>query len=80
LVLLFLLKDRAYFHATDSTGPEGALPAYILSEGYIQFFKMKYIVSLKEFVLYDKRNYNKFFHHPNPRCDNRRREFSRLFC
>ena len=79
-ILLILLKGSVHTATAEDTVSEGELPAYILSEVYIKFFKMKYLISLKEFVLYDKRNYNKLIHHPDPRCNNRRRKFSRLFC
>jgi hypothetical protein len=45
-----------------------------------RIFNMKYKISLKEFVLYDKRNYYQFIHYANTRSHHRRWEFSRLFC
>jgi hypothetical protein len=45
-----------------------------------RIFNMKYFISLKEFVLYDKRNYYQFINYANTRSHHRRWELSRLFC
>ena len=57
-----------------------SVPSDTLSRKILSILNMKYFISLKEFVVYDKRNYYQFFYHTDTCSDHRRREFSRLFC
>jgi hypothetical protein len=53
-----------------------------MNAGYrdLQEFKMKYLISLEEFLFNGKRNYNQFHFYANSRCHYGRWKFSRLLC
>jgi hypothetical protein len=81
LFLSILLEISVNFLSAEYYADEGiAYPYFIYSDRYIKNFIMKYLISLEEFVLYDKRNYHKFFYHPDTRSYNGRGKPGRLFC
>jgi hypothetical protein len=77
IFLLILLKLTFCFSAEEKYFGSGEKsPGYLLSGRRLKFFIVKYIFSMKEFVLYDKRDYYKFFYYPNPRRHNGRWKLS----
>jgi len=84
LVILFILIHKAsvYLFPLEMPPQIGAFRRnYFGTTGDVyRIFNMKYNISLKEFVLYDKRNYYQFIYYADTRSHHRRWELSRLFC
>jgi hypothetical protein len=84
IAILFILAHNASMYLFPAEIPlfKGIFRKNYLNSagGFHRIFNMKYNISLKEFVIYDKRNYYQFIHYADTRSHHRRWELSRLFC